>query len=665
MKSVKKTVADFPELAAQWHPTMNGDLKPSDVTSGSNKKVWWKCEKGHEWNSNVSNRMKGFGRCKRCSRKNTCLATTHPELASQWHPAKNGSLTPEDLSATSSKKVWWICEAGHEWHAIVNSRKQGHRCGKCARRVVCLENCLATTHPEIAKQWHPTKNGDLTPEDVVSGSNKKVWWMCKKGHESHAPVIYKSKNRVCIKCTKANTENCLATTHPEIAKQWHPTKNGSLTPEDVVYGSSKKVWWLCENGHDWDATVGHRSNGTGCRICCNREVCLENCLATTHPELAAQWHPTKNGNLTPKDVISGSEKKVWWVCENGHEWDAVIVSRKAGCGCRVCSNNEVCESNCLSTTHPELASQWHPTNNGSLTPKDVINASSKKVWWVCENGHEWDASIHSRKRGCGCRICANKEVCLSNCLATTHPELASQWHPTKNGSLTPKDVTSGTCKKVWWLCENGHEVDSLIRNRIKGHGCRKCSGHEATPETCLAKTHPKLAVEWHPTMNGNLTPNDVKSGSGKKVWWVCKKGHSWEAKPCDRKRGNGCPDCRESRGEKKIVDLLGIMALPFKREIKFKKCRSQKELPFDFIVKLPNGKGVLIEYQGIQHYKPIRRSHSWTKKKALCKFKAIQERDKIKAEWARKNKIPLLVIPYWEYDNIPRLIEDFVGSIKN
>lgn len=106
------------------------------------------------------------------------------------------------------------------------------------------------------------------------------------------------------------------------------------------------------------------------------------------------------------------------------------------------------------------------------------------------------------------------------------------------------------------------------------------------------------------------------------------------------------------------------MGLPFKRQVRFKKCRRKISLPFDFLVKLTNGKGFLVEYQGVQHYKPIRRSKSWTKKKAISELKNTQRRDKIKAEWARKNKIPLLVIPYWEFENIPRLIEDFLKGIK-
>jgi hypothetical protein len=143
------------------------------------------------------------------------------------------------------------------------------------------------------------------------------------------------------------------------------------------------------------------------------------------------------------------------------------------------------------------------------------------------------------------------------------------------------------------------------------------------------------------------------------------KEHKWPAEVRDRsKKGSGCPYCAESKGENKISELLKIMGLPFKRQAKFKKCKNKNVLPFDFIVKLPNGKGFLIEYQGIQHYEPIRRSRSWTKKKTMAHFKAIQERDKIKSEWAKKNKIPLLVIPCWDHEKMPKLIEEFVELIK-
>jgi hypothetical protein len=60
-------------------------------------------------------------------------------------------------------------------------------------------------------------------------------------------------------------------------------------------------------------------------------------MATTHPALVAEWHPTKNGDLTPADVFAGSGRKVWWLCEEGHEWEAIGSSRTWGTGCPICA----------------------------------------------------------------------------------------------------------------------------------------------------------------------------------------------------------------------------------------------------------------------------------------------------------------------------------------
>jgi hypothetical protein len=451
----------------------------------------------------------------------------------------------------------------------------------------------------------------------------------------------------------------------ELAAQWHPTKNGDLKPEFVSTGSSQKVWWKCDRGHEWDASVYSRVRGHNCRYCFGNIVKPDNCLSKTQPDLASSWHPTKNGDLTPKDVAEFSNKKVWWKCEKGHEWNATVASRAKGNRCPYCSGQKTCSDNCLASTHPELAAQWHPTKNGNLTPYDSVAGSGKLVWWRCQNNfkHEWSARLVNRRNGSGCPYCAGKKTCSDNCLASTHPELAAQWHPTKNGNLTPHNITAGSHKKVWCQCKKNskHEWKSQIC-RIKR--CPYCARKKACRDNCLAITHPELASQWHPSKNGNLTPYDVVSGCNKKFYWMCGKGHEWESTVNHRTCGHNCPVCNQSKGENKVAAFLKQINLRFKREVRFKKCKLIRPLPFDFIVKLPNGKGILIEYQGVQHYKPIRRSRSWTKKKTLYKFKEIQERDKIKSEWANKNKIPLIVIPYWEYENIPSFIGEFLGTLK-
>ena len=280
------------------------------------------------------------------------------------------------------------------------------------------------------------------------------------------------------------SKKSLAETHPEVAKQWHQTKNGNLTPNDVTSGSGKKIWWKCEKGDDhiWQSIVNNRRKGVSCPICSNRKAVKSNCLATTNPDLANQWHPTKNGKLTSFDIIAGSNKKVWWKCDKGddHQWFEMIAKRTTrGFGCPICSNRKAVKANCLATTHPDLAKQWHSTKNGKLTPYDVAAGSGKRVWWKCDIGddHEWQATVLNRKKGTSCPICSRRKAVKSNCLATTHPDLANQWHPIKNGNLTPFDITVGSVKEVWWKCDKGddHEWKTKAVFRSNGNGCPFCT----------------------------------------------------------------------------------------------------------------------------------------------------------------------------------------------
>lgn len=128
--------------------------------------------------------------------------------------------------------------------------------------------------------------------------------------------------------------NDLATLYPELAAEWHPTKNGALTPEQVLAGSEKRVWWQCGRGHAWQTSVSTRTRANcRCPVCAGRTVLAgENDLATLSPELAAEWHPTLNGALTPDMVTAGSNKRVWWQCRLGHVWRAVVARPEHGMG---------------------------------------------------------------------------------------------------------------------------------------------------------------------------------------------------------------------------------------------------------------------------------------------------------------------------------------------
>jgi len=267
--------------------------------------------------------------------------------------------------------------------------------------------------------------------------------------------------------------------YPKVAREWHPTKNGSLTPELVTPMSGQKVWWLCKKGHEWEAVISNRAKGFGCPYCAGQRATEENCLSVLNPLLSRQWHPRKNGRLTPCDVTGSSGKKVWWICPRGHEWKATVAHRASGNGCPYCSGRVASKDNCLLKANPALADEWHPSRNGGLTPELVTPRSGQEVWWLCRSGHEWQALIYNRAKGVGCPYCAGQKACPENCLQHFNPELSSEWLHSKNGRLTPADVTPGSNRKVWWICQEGHEWEASVSNRNRGTGCPYCSGRRA------------------------------------------------------------------------------------------------------------------------------------------------------------------------------------------
>lgn len=339
------------ELLMQWDTQRNLPVTPDGISRGSKKKAWWRCPNGHTWQAAVHTRTGSGTGCPVCAGKvalaeENDLLTLYPDLARQWHPDLNGTLTPEQVLPGSHKVVWWVCEKGHQWRAQIKSRVSGCGCPVCANRAIQREeNDLATQFPQLAAQWHPTKNGAITPHAVAPGAHRKVWWICPKGHEWQATVASRTScGNGCPVCTGKKVvsgQNDLASHFPAVAAQWHPAKNGTLTPQQVTPHSNRKVWWRCEKGHDYQAAVGARTvSGSGCPYCAGRKVlCGFNDLATLEPDVAKQWHPTLNGTLTPEMVTVGSRRKVWWECEQGHVWQAVVYSR-AGVqksGCPICS----------------------------------------------------------------------------------------------------------------------------------------------------------------------------------------------------------------------------------------------------------------------------------------------------------------------------------------
>ena len=547
----KRYVSDNAQLMAEWDWEKNTELgfDPTQVAYKSNKIVCWKCYRGHEWQAKVSNRSNGKG-CPYCSGQKVLvgyndLKTTNPALASEWHYKRNGALIPENVTANSGKKVWWKCSEGHEWSAPIDSRNRGNGCPYCSGRcAVKGKNDLQTVNPNLANEWNYEKNCGLTPMDVTPNSNRKVWWICNKGHTWQATVDHRNRGVGCPIC---NSER--HTSFPEYILIFYLKKyglevihsyNGNGYELDV-YIPEKKV------AIEYDGYYWHK-NKTNKDLEKNRRCTLDGIKLYRIREGLPALHDSSIDYVIQKDQRDLSPIFEDILSEIIGESIDVDTNRDAIAIENLREYTEKKKS--LLLTNPEVASEWNYEKNGNLKPGNFMANSNKKVWWMCSAGHEWQATIVDRNNGRGCPYCSGRRVIKGeNDLLTNTPSLANEWNYAKNDGLTPMDVMPNSQKIVWWVCSKGHEWQARIDGRNRGNGCPYCSGRYAIAgETDLATLNPELAKEWHPTRNGELTPQEVLLGSAAKVWWQCEHGHEWQAKIGSRSNGAGCPQCaREKR----------------------------------------------------------------------------------------------------------------------
>ena len=543
-----------PELLAEWNTTKNDSLTPYDVTPGSGKKVWWKCSLGHEWQATIGSRVNGNG-CPYCSNQRVLigfndLATTNPELLDDWDYERNRVL-PTEISLGSSKAVWWKCKNGHSYEMVIHNRtgRQKSGCPYCstpAKRVLKGFNDLQTKYPDLAKEWHPTRNGGLTPDSVLCGSEKRIWWIGKCGHEYEQSIINRVKGGNCPYCSHQRllTEfNDFATEHPELLSEWDYEKN-SVEPSSIMSHSHYKAWWKCPFGHSYQAWMDNRCGTahSGCPICDKENH-------TSFPEQALFFYVKKefpdainsdrNAIGMELDILIPTKRVAIeydgrnWHNNNKHEAKKNLACIKEGIQLiRIRETGLSLYNNCICFVREDIRS------NNSLST--VIRHVLRELGCATDVDVERDASLIYSSY-----ITNRKTQSLQN----YYPELAMEWHPSKNGNLSAEMVAPMTNKKVWWLGKCGHEWQMSVQDSTNQNcGCPICSGKRIVIGiNDLLSEYPKLCEEWAYEKNNEigLFPNKVAPHSDKKAWWRCKKcGNIWQSKIDARTRLQaGCPEC--------------------------------------------------------------------------------------------------------------------------
>ena len=496
-----------------------------------------------------------------------------PHLMKEWDWKANANLDPSKITYGSGQKAWWICSKGHRWLSEIRDRiSRKSNCPYChGRKVLAGFNDLATTHPELAKEWNYTKNKSLLPSQVKAGSNKKVWWICSKGHEWFAQIssrTYLRSNCPCCGHHQILTGfNDLATTNPELAKEWNYEKNAPLLPTQVFEKSPRSVWWVCPKGHEFKKEISNRKVGCGCPVCSKErqtsfpEQAIFYYVKRLYPDAINSYRASFLGKME-LDIYIPSLK--WAIEYDGAKWHKKDRLKDEQKKYQKCVQQRI-KLIRIREQMAELGSDISDEQIGIVRLNGVENIE-ETIKYIIKHLNFSRKAIDINLGRDRIKILQNAlSYEKKNSLANLNPPFLKEWNYEKNGKLKPEFFTAFSGKKVWWKCSKGHEWEAAINNRRIGHNCPYCSNQKVLPGyNDLATVHPELAQEWNYEKNFPLTPQDYITGSNKLVWWKCAKGHEWKASIANRIKGASlrgiikgtqCPYCSNQKVQAGFNDL--------------------------------------------------------------------------------------------------------------
>lgn len=397
-----------PELACEWNYDKN-TLMPHEVGTGTNKKYWWKCEKGHEWEASVSNRHRLKVGCPYCSQ-----SISFPEKAIFYYFKKHiNNIIPNYRSKDINNKEIDIflpdLKIGIEYDGLAfhNRSRDKEKDRICKNKGITLLHVAEKKDSKLIIEnqyiYYDPKNKEQL-DDII---NILLNSILQTNEEKYNVNIERDKNSIYNIIAKSNKQKALFNTNPKLKKIWNYGKNKGLNPDLFSSGSGLSVWWKCKKGHEWQASISNIAKGHGCPYCSGREAVKGKTDIFSNDDIFKQlWNYEKNSDTDPLSIKPQSNVKLWWKCEKGHEWQAAPCSIYRGTRCPICANQKLLKGyNDFATKYPQLLKEWNYEVNNKLEirPDEIIMGGKVKVWWKCEKGHEWESTISNRvslKRGC-------------------------------------------------------------------------------------------------------------------------------------------------------------------------------------------------------------------------------------------------------------------------
>ena len=416
MKKGSKLLSDYyPDLVNEWHPTKNGNLTPDQISTGSNREIWWKCQKGHEYELAVKRRTSRHQGCPRCyTRKSVPELYVLHEL--EWifrevisdFPVENYHI---DIFLPNY-------DLGIEYDGYIFHRhrvRQDSQKNKAVKKqqfelIRIRESGLAP----LSKNDVVLDKSD-SHQDAVHALLYRIMKILGSFKEKKLIQDYliqgKQRNpsnfRRSIANRKIPSNRSLSAMNTDADAAWDYKKNKPLTPNNVNHGTHEYYYFKCleDASHpSYKTQVKNFYNGTRCPICAGKRTLKKDSLLELRPDIASEWDYEWNGEKTPENYSVNSEILVSWKCERGHRWQQTIAHRtkRTNPTCNVCLS--------VGQNYPELVAEFDQNINPGIDLYKLTPGSGKSITWKCSINpkHIWQARIYTRtkkKNPSGCPHC--------------------------------------------------------------------------------------------------------------------------------------------------------------------------------------------------------------------------------------------------------------------
>lgn len=420
-----------------------------------------------------------------------CSCNNKKNLIKEWDYESNDIL-PSQVTYGSHKEVFWICPKGHKYKKQIHSRCQGTGCSVCSGVNFRKRNLLFTDFPELIEELDTEINTLEDLKKITCSSNKKIAWICSKNHKYFQSAVNKIKSKGCPICNNRQVLYgfndletwCKENDRNEILEDWDYKLN-SILPQNIIFGSGKVCNFVCHIcGYKWKTRLNARTlQKTGCYKCSKR-------MSSSFPEQAVYFYIKKyfpdaiNGD---RKILQGRELDIYIpACKTAIEYDGenwhedIKKDRDKDVICKEKNIHlyRIREENCklINTSDTCIYTykyqDWNQLNVIIIEILNKLGIINKDID-ICRDEYLIKEQYYISS--------------LKDSLGNIYPNIAKEWHPTKNGSISPYNVLPETHDSYYWLCPKcGNTYKAIVKNRVRmKSGCPKCGQQQANAKQMI------------------------------------------------------------------------------------------------------------------------------------------------------------------------------------